>query len=276
MTSELMTFRSGDILFGIPITQVLTITGEQEILHCKAFAGKETLGISEYQGVPVAIVDLARTNNITSTNETKKEWVNLLKLREQDHIDWINALEDTLVNGTPFSKARDPHKCAFGEWYDNFKSDDQELSSVLAEFDAPHRKIHALADKLLDLKANDDIQACLTILSEERNTTLKYLLSLFERMRSQILSSIRTVYIYLTIDGATPCVALCVDEITDVETVVESGFTSMSTMALPTDQSSLQYLSGYQKLTSDNDCLLVDLELLLSNPSLSQKHSQAS
>lgn len=276
VTTEIMTFRSGENLFGLPIHQVLTITGVQEDLHCKAFRSKETLGISEYQGIPVAVVDLAKANNIESTNAQKMQLVETLKIREQDHIDWLNALEDSLKNDVEFVKARDPHMCAFGKWYDNFKTDDEDLTAILREFDRPHKKIHALADTLFEMKANGEIEQCLIKLQEERDTTLAHLISLFDRVRNQITSGIRTVFIYLTLDGSTPCVALCVDEISDVEQVAENGFSSMADIALPMMDSSIKYLSGYQKLQSDNDCLLIDLELLLSNPALSRKQSKVS
>jgi len=274
--TEIMTFRSGENLFGLPIHQVLTITGEQDDLHCQAFRSKETLGISEYQGVPVAIVDLAKANNITSINEQKKQLIETLKLREQDHIDWLSALEDALTNDEEFTKARDPHMCAFGKWYDSFKTDDEDLRNILNEFDSPHKKIHSLADKLLEMKKEGELQKCLDILNAERETTLAHLINLFERVRSQITTSIKTVFIFLTVDGSTPCVALCVDEIADVETVAENGFTSMTDIAIPLMASTIKYLSGYQKLASDNDCLLIDLELLLSNPALKRNISKAS
>jgi len=274
--NEIMTFRSGISLFGIPIHQVLTITGEQEDLHCKAFRSKETLGITEYQGIPVAIVDLAKANNIESINEQKKQLIETLKIREQDHIDWINALEDSLISDIEFTKSRDPRMCEFGKWYDSFNTDDEDLRSLLKEFDAPHKKIHALADTLLDMKTEGELQKCIEILHDERETTLKHLINLFERVRSQITTSIKTVFIFLTVDGNTPCVALCVDEISDVETATKNGLTSMSEIAIPLIDSTMKYLSGYQKLLSDNDCLLIDLELLLSNPSLKKNQSKAS
>jgi len=276
VTTEIMTFRSGENLFGLPIQQVLTITGEREDLHCKAFRSKETLGISEYQGIPVAIVDLAKANNVTSINEQKRQLIDTLKMREQDHIDWLNALEDALTNDVEFTKARDPHMCAFGKWYDSFKTEDEDLRNILNEFDSPHKKIHSLADKLLDMKVDGKLQQCLDILNDERETTLKHLISLFDRVRGQIMTSIKTVFIFLTIDSSTPCVSLCVDEISDVETVADDGYTSMSDMAIPLIESSIQYLSGYQKLASGNDCLLIDLELLLSNPALQRKASKVS
>ena len=275
-TSEIMTFRSGLNLFGLPIEQVLTISGVQEDLHCKAFRSKETLGISEYQGIPVAVVDLAKANNVESINDQKTELVKMLKVREEDHIDWINALEDSLKNNVEFVKARDPHMCDFGKWYDNFKTDDEDLQIILKEFDAPHKRIHSLADKLFDMKAKDEIEECLKILETERSTTLAHLIGLFSRVRNQIESGIRTVFIYLTIDGSTPCVALCVDEISDVESVSSEDFSSMKDIALPMMDVGMKYLAGYQKLSSEKDCLIIDLELLLSNPELNRKQSKAS
>ena len=276
ISSEIMTFKSGINLFGLPIHQILTISGVHEDLHCKAFRSKETLGISEYQGTPVAVVDLAKANNIESTNEQKQQLVKMLKERQQDHIDWLNALENALNTNTEFTIGKDPHSCEFGQWYDSFICLDEDLQVILKEFDEPHKKLHSLADQLIDMNSKGETERCLEILQEERETTLTHLVSLFEHASNHIISSIRTVFIYLTIDGTTPCVALCVDEISDVETVAENGFTSMNDIALPMLDTGIKYLSGYQKLVSEKDCLLIDLELLLSNPELNQKQSKAS
>ena len=84
--------------------------------------------------------------DISKVLTISRELGNMLTEREKDHIEWVQALEDSLLNDTPFVKAKDPHKCAFGQWYDTFKSRDETLMEALSEFDKPHTQIHSLAD----------------------------------------------------------------------------------------------------------------------------------
>jgi len=258
---EIMTFRTGESLFGVPIQNVLSILGESDKLFCKAFRSKEALGIIEYRGIPVAVIDLAIAGNITSDSVLKSELVDMLLEREQDHIHWLNELEKSLTENEPFTLAREPDLCKFGNWYNSFETRDEELREILVEFDAPHKKIHALADQLINLKKQGDEDKCLSILQRERETTLVKLRSLFARAINQLKSTIKPVFIYLTLDGATPCAAIRVDEIADVEATEDDAFVSMTEMSLP-QVNDMEYIKGFLKMGEKGDCLLIDVDIL--------------
>lgn len=71
--------------------------------------------------------------------------------REVDHIVWANRLSNSLLLGSPFEEQLDPTQCAFGRWYNTFRSSDlyRESSAELKRaFDAlnqPHNDLHATA-----------------------------------------------------------------------------------------------------------------------------------
>jgi len=260
-TNEIMTFRTGQSLFGVPIQNVLSIMGESDKLFCKAFKSKDALGIMEYRGTPVAVLDLARAGNITSDSDAKLELVEILNDREQDHINWLDTLEKSLVDNEAFTLAKDPHKCKFGLWYDAFETDDEDLKEILVDFDEPHKKIHALADELLGMKDNGELAKALEQLNYEKDTTLAKLRSTFARAVNQLKSTIKPVFIYLTLDGATPCAALRVDEIADVQAANNDDFVAMSDMALP-QVNEMDYIKGFLKLGEKGDCLLLDVATL--------------
>lgn len=270
---EIMTFRTGDSLFGVPIQNVLSIMGETDNLSCKSFRSKEGLGIIEYRGTPVSVIDLAIAGDIVSDTESKKLLIETLKEREQDHINWLNALEVSLETDAAFTLARDPHKCKFGMWYDTFETKDEDLREILKDFDEPHKKIHALADTLCDLKAAGETEQSIEILKLERVTTLPKLRLLFNRAITQLQSTIKPVFIYLTLDGATPCAAIRVDEIADVESVEENSFVSMNDMALP-QVNDIDYMTGFIKLGDKGDCLLIDVNILTKHRSIAQDQAK--
>ncbi len=265
---EIMTFKTGDSLFGVPIQNVLSILGESNKLFCKAFKSKDALGVIEYRGIPVSVLDLAVAGNIVSGSERKAELIDILLAREQEHIDWLDALEKSIANNEPFTLAKDPAQCQFGLWYDAFQTQDEELQDILQGFDVPHRKIHALADQLLNMKRDGDQNAALALLKTERSTTFVKLRGLFSAAISHLKSSIKPVFIYLTLDGSTPCAAMRVDEIADVHSVASDAFVAMADMALP-QVNDMAYIKGFLKMGEKGDCLLVDVEVLTNHRDMS-------
>jgi len=264
---EIMTFRTGASLFGVPIQNVLSILGESDKLFCKAFKSKEALGVIEYRGTPVSVIDLAIAGNITSDSILKSELIDLLQAREQDHIAWLAALEKAIVENAPFTLSKDPKTCEFGRWYDTFETQDQDLQEIVLEFQDPHIKIHAIADTLLTLTAQGEKEKALELLQVERETTFVKLRSLFARAIGQLKGSIKPVFIYLTMDGVTPCAAMRVDEIADVHAVSENAFVPMKDMALP-QVNNMDYIKGFVKMGEKGDCLLIDVETLTNHRAL--------
>ena len=73
-----------------------------------------------------------------------------------------------------FTLARDPHQCAFGKWFDNFKTDNIAVSEVLKKFDAPHKRIHALADEIEELLEKRCMEQVLVKFEHAPNGSLRH------------------------------------------------------------------------------------------------------
>ncbi|NOY66824.1 MAG: hypothetical protein GXP13_05395 [Gammaproteobacteria bacterium] len=261
---EYMTFKSGHSLYAVPIENVLTINGLPDELHCRSFGQDGVLGVVEYLNRPVVVFDFAQATNMKSSMEEKQELIAILHQREQDHVDWLNALETSIKEGVEFSKAKDPHKCAFGAWYDQFETDDEDLADVMKEFDAPHQKIHSLADQLLGMCAEDNQAGALEILEYERKTTLAKIRQLFTRTRDLLAGSIKPILIYLTLDGEVSQIALKVDEIANVERVKPEDLVSYDDIGLPHFDKTRQFVDAYMTLESGKECLLIRPDKILT------------
>lgn len=227
---------------------------------------KGLTGIINYLGNPVAVYNFAEMLSIPSTRELKTELVDLLNAREQDHFDWVDALEKSLKQDVPFEKVRDPHMCAFGKWYDKFETRDEALTEIMTHFDKPHKKIHALADELLGLKEDDKLEQALEHLKLARVTTLNYLKKHFSHARDQIQDSLHTVVINITNDGSKPVVALQIDEIHEVMNFTQTDLISLEQIGLDAIEGMEGYFKGYLGGNDNNSsCLLLDTENLLNN-----------
>ncbi len=260
------TFWIGDELFAIDIANILSITQDLDSLLKTPVKSKGLTGIINYLGNPVAVYNFAEMLSIPSTREIKSGLVELLNAREQDHIDWIDALEKSLKNDVAFEKARDPHKCAFGKWYDKFETRDEALNEIMTRFDEPHKQIHALADELLSLKEDGKLDIALDKLHTARISTLNYLKKHFSHARDQIEDSLHTVVINITNDGSTAVVALQIDEIHEVMNFKQEDLISLEKIGLDAVEGMEGYFRGYLGgKDNKSSCLLLDTKNLLNN-----------
>jgi len=260
------TFWVGDELFAINIENILSVTQDLDNLLQPPIKSRGLMGIINYMDEPVAVYNFAEMLAIPSTRQVKSGLVELLNAREQDHVDWIDALEISLKNNVPFEKVRDPSLCVFGKWYDKFQTRDEALMDILKNFDKPHKEIHALADELLDLKEKGQLDDALEKLRIARITTLNYLIKYFSHARSQIEESLHTVVINITNNGVNPLVALQIDEIHEVMNFRQSDLRGLERMGLDVVLEMEGLFKGY--LGSDDNqssCLLLDTSNLLVN-----------
>ena len=101
-------------------------------------------GVINLRGQVIPVIDLRLRMGMTSLVDEAEDLIALLDQREQDHKNWIAELESSVRERREFKLATDPHKCAFGKWYDNYKSDNRVLANCLTKFDEPHQKINVI------------------------------------------------------------------------------------------------------------------------------------
>ncbi len=260
---DTFTFWVGEQMLAVPVHSVLSVTQNLADLKPTPLKGRGLLGATQYRGKPVAIYDLAAMLDTVSGQQYKTELLDLLQAREQDHLDWLDALEESIRTDAPFTRARDPHQCAFGQWYDGFTTRDEAFREILDRFDEPHREIHALADELLEYKARGEVEEALYRLDIARKTVLRRLRKTFHHARVQLKESIRDVVLNLTVDGETPLVGLKIDEINDVITYPRANLLELAEVGLPVNPQTQRLFRGYLSNDQGQDCLLIDPEQII-------------
>ncbi len=252
------TFWIADTLYAVDISNVLTISQDLSNIQSLPAQRKSLLGMTEFQGHAIPVVDFAHMLNLKSGTESSLELIQLLNEREKDHHDWLNALENSIIDGAPFLKAKDPNKCAFGQWYNKFQSKDETLMEIMSDFDEPHKRIHALADRLLDMRIAGEKEKALEILRLERDVTMKRLSKHFDHAREHVRDSSRKVLLYITGDGVTPQIALQIDEIHDVIDFKAEQFKPMSSLKRILSEEESKIIGKYIKINNGADCLLIN------------------
>ena len=216
---DFINFKVGSKTIALKILDILLTERYENNLTELPNDNKSFIGVKDYLGTPTPIFDLGIVLNKESTQVANQALSDLLIAREKDHLDWLDALENSLTNGAPFEKAKDPDKCAFGTWYNNFKTDNEELRVILDKFDKPHRELHAMAEELLSVNANDTSGKALTLFHEKKRKIFTVLVRLFQTAREQITLDYKPIIIFTTKDGKTPHIGLLVDKVEDSLTV---------------------------------------------------------
>lgn len=106
------------------------------------------------------LLDLSKTLTNISSNFDTVEKIMFLKIRLEDHRNWVKELETAVKNKNPDIKLQlSPRCCKFGKWYYNYSPDFVE-SSIFKALDQPHCQIHGTGEKIINLmKQNEYFQA---------------------------------------------------------------------------------------------------------------------
>ena len=200
--------------FGLPLADVSYIAKMPSdfVSH-----GTEVEHHFVFEGAPLSYVSLWDMLNLKSNFAEYEEMQAMLPQRRQDHIDWMSALESSIRNGTPFSKARNPHECAFGKWFYSYRAKDRRLSLLLGQFEQPHAIIHSLADRLLKLTEAGHTEEALNAFEEAMDTTLAMLMELFVAAQELVVELQRRIAVIVS-DGENTC-ALGADGVSDIVTI---------------------------------------------------------
>ncbi len=216
---EVVNFRVGNYLVAFNILDILLTEKFSNDQTSMPSEDKAFLGVKDFMGTPTPIYDLGIAMNKSSTHAENQQLANLLNEREQDHENWLDALEYSVKNKQAFTLARDPAKCAFGQWYQTFTTKNEDLAEVLKRFDKPHKHIHSLADKALDMLDKGEQSEAIKLIQQERKVTLASLKRLFAIAREQLEVTYKPVTVYTTIDGRQPALGFVVDKVEDSLTV---------------------------------------------------------
>lgn len=170
-------------------------------------------GVINLRGQVLPLLDLRLLFNLRCLHEEQAELERTLEARAEDHRRWLKELELSLLENRPFKLARNPHACAFGKWYDTFHINNDTLTfqQFWRSFDAPHQRIHQIADVALQLAERGDRDGAMKIIERTRSGDLSSLLRLFGSAGNLLRESSRELAIVLRQNGAA--VAVSVDKV---------------------------------------------------------------
>jgi chemotaxis signal transduction protein len=208
----------GSTLFGLNCSAVREMVMMPEV--CAVPGVPDYLaGVINLRGRVTPLVDLRKRLGMRSTGEEIEDLCKLLEQRAQDHQRWLNELEASVNERRAFTLARDPHKCAFGKWYDTYTTDNLLVAGFLKKFDAPHKRIHAMADEVDELIKSGRSEEAAELIEKGKNGNLAVIVKLFSELQQTIRDNRRDIAVVL--NGTAGAFALMVDSVASVERLAE-------------------------------------------------------
>ncbi len=211
------------------------------------------LGYFKLRNDIIPVISMRKRLGYRLLEDENAEFINTLKEREIDHINWLNELKNCVIEGREFKLQRDPSKCAFGEWKDSFKTNSLSIANQLKKFDEPHSNIHKLADIVLEQAKYNKDRAVETI-EQTGKPILNWMIKLFDEFykiinegqnETIIIFFENDKYFGILIDGVEKIIKLSPDQID----------------CPPDDEKFRKYLKGFGK--SDDQFYLIYDEFLL-------------
>lgn len=202
-------------------------------------------GVINLRGTIVPLVDLRVRLGMPSFLTEVETFCSLMDQREQDHRRWLQELEASVREQREFTLATDPHQCAFGKWYDNYKPASYTLASLLKQFEAPHRVIHGIAEKVFTLEKKGDTAGAYKLIEECHDRELARMITLFGQAKKYYRTQNREVSLVLEHQGKP--VALAVDSIESVEHFEEGSMAEAPPTFAAEDETWVVTLTGRRK-----------------------------
>jgi purine-binding chemotaxis protein CheW len=218
-------------------------------------------GAINHAGEMVILYDLRKALGRPSLAQEVADTVRSLAQRRHDHVNWLTRLKDEVYHGREITVQTDPHQCNFGKWYDAFRPESTTLSDYMARFDAPHKRVHAIAVKAQELiRAGKKEQAKELVHSAETGD-LGVLLRLFDNVEQQIRTFTYEYAVVMEQQGGK--YAFAVDSVRSFETLSLS--TEVPDMITRTGGDFVEAIGQRTADGRSEDVLLLNVEKLLLN-----------
>ena len=180
-----LTFHLTQAKYALPVGAIRYIT-ELDAVEAHAVPGGKggMTRVFTFQQEQISLYNFSRLMGAASQREECQQLVELMAQRRQDHIDWIEALEHSIETDSDFQKATDPHQCAFGRWYDSYRSRDEELKAL-------QQKARDKSDRQIRLDDTGQVKGILCRMKREKSGTMTpvFQVGVMSRVRLKIVNT---------------------------------------------------------------------------------------
>jgi len=191
-----LSFSLEQSVYAIPVHNVEESVQSQGITRVPRMPA-HVLGVMNLRGRILPVYDSRIRLGMISERQERKELIDSLKLRREEHIKWLDTLKQEVEEGRKISVQRNPSLCNFGKWYEPYMKKlnthssgsnqiDNVIVNTLKAFDQPHRAIHGLADRAQELMNAGNKDRARTLIRDEGRSVLNRMITLFKNVEEAI------------------------------------------------------------------------------------------
>lgn len=258
-----MVFKINDTLYAVNGSIINTIfVLEQPVTHVP-MTNNHVHGIINVRGDVVPVVDMRVLFGMSTSKENCDGFTSMLEQRKEDHRKWVLALRESIKNNVDFKLATSPHGCAFGKWYDMFKSDNIEIEHIFRQIDEPHQMLHECAAMLHEQRQtsggtgiDEETQKAIEVTIE---TYMPTLIGLLTQLQECYKNAFRQMVIVLQHENVQ--IGILVDEVVEVVDI-ENVFS----LREDTTTHRSRFVYGVGSIPEyEKDILMLDVDAVIKN-----------
>ncbi len=133
---------------------------------------------------------------------------------KEGHIEWVEALIDTVDNDVAFTKAISPYECALGKWISSFNAYDDTISKIMEKLFTAHVNFHGQANKII-YEAHECKECAHDMIATDVQPLKEELMGYLDQLHKNKKLIANSLQKFLILDAEEPF-AVCIDEIDDI------------------------------------------------------------
>lgn len=174
-------------------------------------------GLVERRGEVYPLLNMRKTFHFPSVDDETEEFGKMIEQRKNDHIKWIDTFERCMQSREKFTLAVDPHKCAFGKWYDQFIKGTHTITFHIKKIEEPHRLLHETAAMIINAMSRGEDKKAEVLFKKLKNEYYPRVISVLNEVKDVYRSTYRETVVVLADENQK--MGLLVDEILAVDKV---------------------------------------------------------
>lgn len=160
---------------------------------------------------------MRKTFHFPSVDDESETFGKMIEQRKNDHIKWIDAFERCYNTGEKFNLAVDPHKCAFGKWYDQFSKGTHSITFHIKKIEEPHKLLHESAAEIINSMNRGENKKAEALFKKLKNEYYPRVIAVLDEVKAVYRSTYRETVVVLS--DEKQMLGLLVDEVLAVDKV---------------------------------------------------------
>jgi chemotaxis signal transduction protein len=210
-------FTIQDNFFAISCKYVQSIEPTPDVTTEVSQSSPEIRGVSYYKNQQaINLIDMRKLLGIISQKEYLENIVNI-PLRIREHENFVNNLEDCIINEKEINLTTDPHACNFGKWLDKYDPKSSVMKNHLKYLMEPHDALHKAVITIKDDISRNKKDKAEEVLNTVKNVYKKSVVEGLEELEKILYSEVKEQSIIIRVENKT--VGLIVDYTESVEPI---------------------------------------------------------